>query len=284
MPAQGNYIKRNNLLQISALELDTFLVFMESEYQFKLKWYNSASAERRLRKTIKNLQLNSLTQLQASLQNGTISFQRFLSEFTVNVTQVFREPESLKDLKNNVLPFFRKELDIKVLLVGSSSGAELATLCIILKENGLLERSKIVATDISENILREAYKPRLQKSDLIDGHENYLIAGGYRELDHYFLGAGAQAYLDESLLKKVEFKTFDICHSELEDRFDLVICKNLLIYFQYDEQHHLINNLSRHMKDKAFLALGEKESILRLQKLNDVFSLVSRNFNIYRKN
>ncbi len=284
MPAQGNYIKRNNLLQISVSELDAFHEYIESEYQFKLKWYNSASAERRLRKTIKNLQLNSLTDLQAGLQKGSISFQRFLSEFTVNVTQVFREPESLKDLKNNVLPFFRKVVDFNVLLVGSSSGAELATLCIILKENGLLKRSKIVATDISENILKEAYKPKLQKSDLIEGHENYLRAGGYRELDHYFLGAGSQAYLDESLLEKVEFKTFDVCHSQLEERFDLVICKNVLIYFQYDEQHHLINNLSRHMKDKAFLALGEKESILRLQKLNDTFSLVTGEYNIYRKN
>lgn len=284
MPAQGNYIKRNNLLQISVSELDAFHEYIESEYQFKLKWYNSASAERRLRKTIKNLQLNSLTDLQAGLQKGSISFQRFLSEFSVNVTQVFREPESLKDLKNNVLPFFRKVVDFNVLLVGSSSGAELATLCIILKENGLLKRSKIVATDISENILKEAYKPKLQKSDLIEGHENYLRAGGYRELDHYFLGAGSQAYLDESLLEKVEFKTFDVCHSQLEERFDLVICKNVLIYFQYDEQHHLINNLSRHMKDKAFLALGEKESILRLQKLNDTFSLVTGEYNIYRKN
>tara|TARA_R110001592_G_scaffold162584_2_gene396042 strand:+ start:185199 stop:186053 length:855 start_codon:yes stop_codon:yes gene_type:complete len=284
MPAQGNYIKRNNLLQISASELDAFHEFIESEYQFKLKWYNSASSERRLRKTIKNLQLNSLTDLQASLQKGSISFQRFLSEFTVNVTQVFREPGSLKALKTNVLPFYRKAKELDILLIGSSYGAELATLCIILKENGLLERSKIVASDICESVLKEAQRPVLQKTDFSEGQQNYLLAGGYRELDYYFLGAGSQAYLDESLLEKVEFKTFDVCHTQLEERFDLVICKNVLIYFQYDEQHHLINNLSRHMKDNAFLALGEKESILRLQKLNDTFSLVTREYNIYRKN
>tara|TARA_R110002050_G_scaffold122015_3_gene240477 strand:- start:9420 stop:10274 length:855 start_codon:yes stop_codon:yes gene_type:complete len=283
MPAQGKDIKRNTNSLFSASELKPFLDFVESEFQFKLKWYNSASAERRLQKTIKSLRLDSLVELQYSLQNNLLSFQNFIGEFTVNVTEVFREPESLKELKTSVLPFFRKTEEIKILLVGTSSGEELATLCIILSENGMLDRSKIVATDISTRVLDKANKPALLKSDLPFGNENYLRAGGFRELDYYFLGAGAYAYLEESLLKNVKFKTFDICHSQLNERFDLIICKNVLIYFQYDEQHHLINNLGQHMKEKAFLALGEKESILRLQNSNYSFSSVSLEHNIYRK-
>jgi len=284
MPVQGNYITRNNNEPITKSERDTFYRFIDREFQFKLQWYNGNSAERRLQKAIKNLKLSSLEELQSHLHCGKVSFQDFINLFTVNVTEVFREPNSLNELRTSVLPFFRDCDEFKVLLVGSSTGEELATLCIILKENGLLERSEIVATDIDKKVLEQAFKPKLNKSNLSKGQKNYLIAGGFRELDYYFLGAGSQAFLDESLLKNVQFKQFDICHSNLNDHFDLIICKNVLIYFQYAEQHRLINNLGRHMNPKAFLALGEKESIMRLSKLSSSFASVSTDYNIYRKN
>jgi len=131
--------------------------------------------------------------------------------------------------------------------------------------------------------LEQAKQPRLKKSDLITGNENYLKAGGFRELSHYFIGAGSHVYLEADLLSRVEFKEFDICHSNLKEDFDLILCKNVLIYFQYSQQHNLINNLGRHLKRKGFLALGEKESIMRLQKLSNSFAAVSSEHNIYRK-
>lgn len=283
MLAQDKDISVITRPRLSEKELESFQHFIASEFKLKLNWYNSESSQRRLQKAIKKLNLNSLKSLEHQLQSGEMAFQRFVSEFTVNVTEIFREPASLNELKVSVLPFYSRAKEFKVLLVGSSTGEELATLCILLKENGLLERSKILATDLNSQVLEQARQPKLSKSDLIQGNINYLKAGGFRELGHYFIGAGSHVFLEVDLLQNVTFREFDICHSKLDEDFDLILCKNVLIYFQYDQQHQLINNLSRHLKQGGFLALGEKESILGQKELNGSFASVSSEHNIYRK-
>jgi chemotaxis protein methyltransferase CheR len=283
MPSQGKHIEVKKKLCFQANEIQSFHNFMERKFQFRLKWYNSQSAERRLNKVIRAFGLSSLPELEQSLDDGVFSFQDFIGEFTVNVTEVFREPKSLKSLKFNVLPFFKKSKEIKVLIVGCSTGEELASICILLKENMLLDRSNILATDINEAVLQRAKNPRIKRHDLPDGNERYETASGLRNLDYYFLGAGSLSFLDESLLKNVRYRKFDLCCDKLDDEFDLIFCRNVLIYFQYPEQHQLIDNLSRHLKPHGFLALGEKETIVHMKNLKDSFAIVSLEQNIYRK-
>ncbi len=283
MLAQGKDIDRNTSLLFSREELKSFQQFMEREFQFHLDWYNYESAERRLTKALNKLNLNSLSSLEWKLRNGEITFQNFINEFTVNVTELFREPDGLHELKVSVLPFFRKAQKIKVLLVGSSTGQELATICILLKENNLLDRSEILATDINSKVLKQAKHPKISKSKLASANKNYLQSGGYRDLEHYFIGAGGDIYLEADLLRNVSTRVFDLCQSNLETEFDLIICRNTLIYFQYSQQHNLINNLGRHLKPHGFLALGEKESIIRIQNLDFSLAIVSSDHNLNRK-
>jgi chemotaxis protein methyltransferase CheR len=269
MPSQGKHIETNIPLGFTPDELQSFHKFMERQFRFRLRWYNSQSAERRLKKVIKAFGLRSLTDLEQRLISCDYSFQDFVSEFTVNVTEIFREPKSLEALVSNVMPFFKRSQKIKVLIVGCSTGEELASICILLKENMMLERSEILATDIDEAALQKAKNPSIKRSD--------------KSLDNYFSGVGSFSFLNESLLKTVSYKKFDLCSDNLQDQFDIIFCRNVLIYFQYQEQHQLIDNLSRHLKPQGFLALGEKETIIHMKNLKDAFAIVSGEQNIYRK-
>jgi chemotaxis protein methyltransferase CheR len=283
MPSQGKHIETNIPLGFTPDELQSFHKFMERQFRFRLRWYNSQSAERRLKKVIKAFGLRSLTDLEQRLISCDYSFQDFVSEFTVNVTEIFREPKSLEALVSNVMPFFKRSQKIKVLIVGCSTGEELASICILLKENMMLERSEILATDIDEAALQKAKNPSIKRYDKSSNNKRYKIACGQADLDNYFSGVGSFSFLNESLLKTVSYKKFDLCSDNLQDQFDIIFCRNVLIYFQYQEQHQLIDNLSRHLKPQGFLALGEKETIIHMKNLKDAFAIVSGEQNIYRK-
>jgi chemotaxis protein methyltransferase CheR len=166
MLSQSKDIGRNSRLQISIEELKSFQRLMEKKFCFQLNWYNEQSAERRILKTVDKLKLDGIKSLELKIEKGEISFQCFIKEFTVNVTEIFREPKSLRELKVGVLPFFRKNENIEILLVGCSTGEELATICILLKENGLLDRCKIVATDINKEVLERSTQPKMPKCKL----------------------------------------------------------------------------------------------------------------------
>lgn len=270
-------------MHFKADELAHFIDFVEKNYHFKLSWYNTQSTERRLAKLLKKLELANLQELELKLSKNLFSFDQFVNDLTVNVTQAFREPKSLLELKQSVLPFFRNQEKINILIVGCSTGEELGSLCILLKENKLLETSTIWATDLDSQVLEKAQKPQINRDDWEAAKLNYLTAGGFRDLDHYFIGAGRNNFLEMHLLEKVHFQVFDLCSDDLKQEFDLILCKNVLIYFQYHEQHHLLNNLARHLKPYGFLALGEKESMTHNEKLEFQFAIVSAEHNIYRK-
>jgi chemotaxis protein methyltransferase CheR len=264
MPSQGKHIETNIPLGFTPDELQSFHKFMERQFRFRLRWYNSQSAERRLKKVIKAFGLRSLTDLEQRLISCDYSFQDFVSE-------------------SNVMPFFKRSQKIKVLIVGCSTGEELASICILLKENMMLERSEILATDIDEAALQKAKNPSIKRYDKSSNNKRYKIACGQADLDNYFSGVGSFSFLNESLLKTVSYKKFDLCSDNLQDQFDIIFCRNVLIYFQYQEQHQLIDNLSRHLKPQGFLALGEKETIIHMKNLKDAFAIVSGEQNIYRK-
>lgn len=269
--------------KIDPEELNHFMDFMSDRYGLELSWYNQLSLERRIQRVLTASRLDNLTNLSLVLQRNSSYFHRFVDLFTVKVTEMFREPYSLKALRSYAFPILERLLKPKILIVGGSKGAEMISLCILLHETGLLDRSEIVVTDLSRDALEESQKFSIGKSKLSDAEKNYFLAGGKGKLEQYYHSGSTSVRFREELFKPVKWTLFDITQSELGTHFDLILCKNVLIYFHHQHQSKPLDRLVRHLRPGGVLALGEQESMAFYN--NDAFLMqtLSSDYKIYRK-
>ncbi len=261
----------------------SFLSFINENFGLELSWYNRNSLQRRLQKVVRQFRLSDLRSLQMLMLRDEKYFQNFVDLFTVQVTELFREPLSLLELRKEVLPFFRDKSELKVLQVGASTGEELSSLCILLDEEGILEESKITSTDLSLTALEKAKRPCISKARIKEAEMNYRKSGGEGLLPDYYQATSSLCFFHESLFKNVDYKLFDLTKDELGQKFDIILCRNLLIYFKVNQQHQLLDRLLRHLNPGGFLILGEQESVSFYQN-HENLQIVSSSQKIFRQN
>lgn len=259
-----------------------FITLVEERYGLQLNWYNKNSLIRRLLKVMDQFRVNDLYTLMLLVSSDRSYYEKFLDRFTVQVTEFFREPKGWLEMRESVCPILRHHKQIKVLLVGASTGEELASLAIMLKEEGLLDKAEITLTDISDSALNRNMKPTLIKSRLKEAELNYRLGGGKADLSSYYQSTSSLCFFNPDLFKKVKAQHFDITQSELGQKYDLILCRNLLIYFQSQYQHYPLARLIRHLNPGGFLSLGEQESIAFYRGSNNL-QIVSSSQKIYRQ-
>tara|TARA_Y100001934_G_scaffold274194_1_gene365820 strand:+ start:399 stop:1247 length:849 start_codon:yes stop_codon:yes gene_type:complete len=259
-----------------------FLEFVEDRYGLKLEWYNKSSVMRRLLKVMNQMRVNDLYTLKLLISESS-HFQKFLDRFTVQVTELFREPKTWLEMRKSVLPVLKQRDTISILLVGSSTGEELSSLAIILDEMELMDKCQILATDLSAAALEKAHRPSISKARLHEADMNYRKAGGLALLEDYYQTTSSLCHFHEHLFRKVKFEQFDISSGELNQKFDLILCRNLLIYFQTEFQEHPLSQLVHHLKPGGFLSLGEQET-MAFYPNHENLQIVSSSQKIYRQN
>jgi chemotaxis protein methyltransferase CheR len=242
-------------------DIPSFLEFLWHHWGLDFSAYNEASVKRRLRRTMVGLRQENLHQLQEYLSQRPNGRSLFIERFMVQITELFREPESLRSLSQVVFPGWQEREEVQILMMGCSSGEEVLSLAIMLREQGLLNRCRITACDIDEMALRRAQKPSVSRSDLPQAQQAYRQAGGRFYLDHYYTTVSSRAYFDPQLLENVNFQPADLVHFLPDRSYDLIWCKNLLIYFDPAYQNHLIGHLHSCLAPRGILALGERESV-----------------------
>ena len=186
-----------------------FLEFVEDRYGLKLEWYNKSSVMRRLLKVMNQMRVNDLYTLKLLISESS-HFQKFLDRFTVQVTELFREPKTWLEMRKSVLPVLKQRDTISILLVGSSTGEELSSLAIILDEMELMDKCQILATDLSAAALEKAHRPSISKARLHEADMNYRKAGGLALLEDYYQTTSSLCHFHEHLFRKVKFEQFDI--------------------------------------------------------------------------
>src|SRR6202167_1663623 len=125
-------------------------------YHYDFRGYAAASLRRRLRAALSRFQCESVSQLQDRVMHEPKIFPALLDHLTVQVSEMFRDPAHVRALREQVVPFLRTYPSLKVWVAGCSAGEEAYSLAILLREEGLLQRSLIYATDINPRMLEKA--------------------------------------------------------------------------------------------------------------------------------
>lgn len=267
---------------IQSGELKTLLESIRFVYGYDFTEYAEASVIRRVTHFMRTNKINTLPELGRLLVSDEDAFARFVLEFTVNVTEMFRDPLFFKSLREKVLKHLATYPFLKIWVAGCSTGEEVYSVAILLQEEGLLERAVIYATDINQRVLQAA-KEGLYRMDLMQAYTaNYQKAGGKHTFSDYYTAKYDAAMLNKILKQHVVFSIHNLAVDGSFNEFQLILCRNVLIYFNQNLQNKVINLFHDSLSPFGFLALGNKESLLFSDKQR-VFAEVDKKEKIYRK-
>ena len=273
-------MKENPEEVITFQQLSELVVFIKNIHGFDFGDYSAASLKRRVTR-IMQLQKLNLFDLRTLLTNDHDYFEYFLMEITVNVTEMFRDPLFYKAVSTHVIPYLRSYQRIKVWNAGCSTGEELYSYTILFAEANLYDRSFFYGTDINANVLEFAKNGIYDLQKMKQYSENYQKSGAMHTLaDYYYANYGA-ASINHSLKKNVLFSAHNLASDRVFNEFQLISCRNVLIYFNTDLQKKVIDLFYNSLANFGFLCLGSKET-LRSAELGR-FKIIDSKNNIYQK-
>jgi chemotaxis protein methyltransferase CheR len=253
------------------LEVRLLLEAIFDRYHYDFRSYAMASLKRRLAQACDTLKVSSLSGLQERVLHEPESFSALLQYLTVQVSDMFRDPDFFRALRTQVLPVLATYPSIKVWVAGCSSGEEAYSLAILLQEEGLLDRTIIYGTDIHAQALRAASSGVYSLQRLRGFTENHRRSGAPTSLSDYYHASGDSAIMDASLRRKITFSDHSLATDNVFSEVHLVTCRNVLIYFDPALQNRALGLFSDALISRGFLGLGSKES-LRFSEAADSFT------------
>lgn len=245
------------------LEIDLLLEAIHRRYGYDFRGYALASLRRRLWHRVHAEGLQTLSGLQERLLHDAACMERVLCDLSINVTEMFRDPGFHRALRRRVFPLLRTYPFIRVWNAGCSTGEEIYSLAIALREEGLLERTRIYATDINSAALERAQAGAFPLERMQRYTENYLRAGGTEAFSSYYAAEGDSARFDPALADGVVFAQHNLVTDGTFNEFHLIVCRNVMIYFATALQDEVLKLFNDSMTRFGILALGRKESIRR---------------------
>ncbi|MDO6435364.1 protein-glutamate O-methyltransferase CheR [Flavitalea sp. BT771] len=262
-------------------ELDILLNDLFTRYGYDFTEYSRASLQRRVQRLFTLDKFPSFAEFRHRLQNDPLYFRRFVEEITVNVTEMLRDPSFYRTLRTSILPVLATYPFIRIWHAGCSTGEEVYSMAIILKEAGLLHKSLLYGTDINPLVIEKARKGIFPVSQMQKYSENYIQSGGIQDFSAYYTANYHLAKFDTSLTGKMIFSTHNLVSDSSFNEFQLILCRNVLIYFERNLQSKVFKIFDYSLENFGYLALGSKES-LRFSPIADRYRQIGKE-KIWRK-
>jgi chemotaxis protein methyltransferase CheR len=248
------------LESLADLEIRLLLEGVWSYYGYDFRDYSLSSIRRRVRLFMEDEGLSTVTSVQDRVLHDTLTLRRFLRALSVNVTAMFRDPSFYRALRELVVPVLRTYPAVRIWHAGCATGEEVYSVAILLQEEGLYDRCRLYATDINEAVLRQAERGELPLSTMRENTRNYLGAGGGQGFARWYKTRDDRAVLDPALRRNISFAQHNLATDGSFNEFHLVICRNVLIYFNRSLQERVHRLLYQSLIRFGFLGLGLKET------------------------
>lgn len=249
------------LPDVSDAELEQFIQIMQTQYGLDFRGYAPASLKRRLGSVIKKYGLPNLALLNQRLLTQPDYLRYFINEITVSTTELFRDPSAWIALRHQALPPLLTLPEIRIWHVGASTGEEVLSMAILLQEMGVYDKAQIFATDIDEVSLEKAQAARYPLRLKSVYQQNFYTVLPGVSFEKYVREEGGQLVFDQKLLRRVRFLRHNIVTEVPFGEFEVVICRNLLIYFTPQLQDRVVTKLVDALVVGGVLMIGTKESL-----------------------
>lgn len=264
------------------IEIELLLEAIFQKYSYDFRNYGRAHIKRRILHRLASSNFENVSHLQHQILYDESLLKLILKDFSINVTEMFRDPSFYRKLKTEVIPILKTYPFIKIWHAGCSTGEEVYSMAILLHEEGLLERSQIYATDFNQTVLKKASEGIYHINKVKEFTFNYQKSGGTQSFSDYYTAKFESVILNKELKSNITFADHNLVCDNSFAEVHLVICRNVLIYFNKKLQNSVIKLLSNSLIPGGYLALGSKESLRFSSSFND-FDIIDENEKIYKK-
>lgn len=269
---------------IEIAEIKKIAEVVKQKYDYDFTNYAMSSFKRRVQRILDLFNLNSVDDLLKKLsENNKAFFEEFLVEVTVNVTEMFRDPSFWRVLRDDIIPAIMLNHEkIRIWHAGCSSGEEVFSMAILLREMGVLNNVQLIATDLDKEILKKAKTGKYSLKNMELNEKNYIRFQGKTTIKDYYTEQKGFAIMDPSLVDNVSFREHDLVKGEVFNKFDLVLCRNVMIYFNQTLQNEVLKKFHASIFKFGYLIIGSKESLIWCDIANK-FIVVNNEEKIYKK-
>ncbi|WP_121357355.1 CheR family methyltransferase [Flavisolibacter nicotianae] len=242
-------------------EVNILLNDLLEVYGYDFNDYSKASLKRRMQRLFALDKFPSFAEFRYRVRNDEIYLKRFVEEITVNVTEMFRDPAFYKLLRKEVLPLLATYPFIRIWHAGCSTGEEVYSMAILLQEANLLHKSLLYATDLNPDVLEKAKAGIFPLSTMKQYSENYILSGGTHDFSSYYTTRYDYAKFNRDLAQRMVFATHNLVSDGSFNQFQLILCRNVMIYFEKPLQDRVLTLFDQSLEPLGFLALGAKETL-----------------------
>ncbi len=268
-------------MKIKDHSLNQFLEDVKNTYGDDFTDYNHMTLKRRIEIHCIKLNIDTFYLYSQYVLNSKEIFDEMFTHFSINVTEFFREPDQLKIFKNEVIPYLQTFPYLKIWSAGCSTGQEAYSLSILLEEAGLLDKCQIYATDFNNKVLEQAKKGLFDIPSFTVTSEQYKESGGEKSLENYFIKKGKFYQIKKRLKEKILFFNHNLVTDGVMNNFQLIICKNVVIYFNKNLKEKIFNKFDESLKCNGFMIFGNSEYLPT--EFETKFKLYSNNSKVYQK-
>jgi chemotaxis protein methyltransferase CheR len=266
---------------LSNEELRSLTLAIKNKYGIDFTNYESKSLKRGFGRLIMRKKLNSILELWSKILRDRDFFNGCIDELTVNLTELFRNPEIWIKLRDDILPLYKSKNKLNIWHAGCSSGEEVYTMAIVLKELQMLRRTKALATDLSPKILGQAIEGRysgMLMNKYSKTFSKYILNG---KLEDNFKYKDGEALVKDEFRKHVEFKQHNLVQDEMDQTFDIIFCRNVMIYFDDELKQKVLKLFYDSLADDGFFIIGYYDMLpYGSQELFEVYDSKTR---VYKK-
>lgn len=269
--------------ELQDLEVRLLLQAIHERYGFDFRDYALSSLRRRIRLCVQEEGLHTVSALLERLLHDPPALDRFLATVSISVTAMFRDARFYRAFRQKVAPLLRTYPMVRIWHAGCSTGEEVYSMAMLLWEEGLFDRSLLYATDMQEAALRQAERGVFPLASMAESKANYREAGGKGSFSRFYTPRGEQGVAVRSDLKKnVTFARHNLVTDGRFNEFNVVLCRNVLIYFNRKLQDRVQTLLYQSLARFGFLGLGSKETI-QFTRFERRYEEVDGPARIYRK-
>lgn len=268
--------------EIENVEIELLLEGLNRLYGFDFRNYVRSSIRRRILNRVRMDNLPSITALLEKVLHDRAAAGKLFEDFSINVTEMFRDPDFFFTFRKMVVPLLRALPEIRIWHAGCSTGEEVYSMAILIQEEGLADKTQIFATDMNERILDKARTSAFPLTRMQGYTRNYLLAGGTQEFSAYYTTDNEYAYFHPELRENIMFFQHNLVTDRSFHEFHVIVCRNVLIYFNPSLQAKVHRLFDESLHQTGILALGSKESLIYIDNA-DGYEPIDSGRKIFRK-
>ncbi len=262
-------------------EMNSLTQSILTRYGIDFTCYEPKSLRRRIIRLLNNQNLSSIHDLWVKFLRDSKFVHVFMNEISVGMTSMFRDPILWKKLKVRLANSHAGQ-PLSIWHAGCSTGEEVYSMGILLKEANLLDNARAFATDFNQNAVAEAQEGVYHKIKMIENEANYREYNFFKEFDQYYTTDGKHAFMNKELIKHVTFRYHNLITDPYPNGFDIILCRNVMIYFDSIAKIKMLDKFHASLNTGGLLIIGFFDTMSHLID-NKKFELVDEEAKIFRK-